>query len=228
MKDIHGQAILDYYKGERTSKLILHTSYGGPEEMPLEVFFREPEDFSDLENEAISTCYGSILDIGAAAGAHALLMQALGMDITAIDNSPGCHTTLTKSGMEKVICGDYRQHFDKFDTLLLLMNGIGIVGKLVEIPAFLEHCRKVLNPGGQVVFDSSDINYLYDEGLSKPNGYYGEISYQYEYKGQKGDWFDWLYVDGQTLSDIVSEHGLKMEILEKDSNDQYLAKITGF
>ncbi|MEP2025228.1 MAG: SAM-dependent methyltransferase, partial [Reichenbachiella sp.] len=84
------------------------------------------------------------------------------------------------------------------------------------------------NPGGQIILDSSDISYLYEEGLEKPDHYFGEIQYQYEYKGKKGDWFDWLYVDQELLIKETQALGLKTEILMTDEFDQYLAKITGF
>ncbi|MCV9385717.1 methyltransferase domain-containing protein [Reichenbachiella ulvae] len=225
MKDLHGQAILDYYKKEDASPLLLHNSYGETEEMPVEVFFREHEDFTELENTAIGACYGSILDLGAAAGAHALFLQALKFDVTALDISPGCIDTLRMSGMKKFSNDDYKKHKGKYDTILLLMNGLGLAGKLDQVPALLKHCQSLLKEGGQILADSSDISYLYEDGTPMPDGYFGEVRYQYEYKNQKGDWFDWVYVDQDKLKEITSELGLNMEILFTDENDQYLAKI---
>lgn len=228
MQDLHGNAILDYYKGERDQTLLLHNNYGKPEEMPIETFFREHEDFTELEQLAIASCTGKILDIGSAAGAHALFMQALEMDIVALDNSAGCITTLEKSGMNKVVGTNYQDHKDKYDTLLLLMNGIGIIGKLNQFSSFIKKAKSLLNKGGQVILDSSDINYLYDDGLPKPVNYFGELRYRYEYQGEKGDWFDWVYIDPKTLEELVKAEGLSLEILHTDEYDQYLAKITGF
>jgi len=226
VKDIHGKAILDYYKKSVQSPLLLHNSYGEPEEMPVEVFFREPEDLSELENTAITACRGSILDLGAGAGAHALFLQALEFDVTALDNSPGCIETMTLSGMNKVVDEDYQKHKSKYDTLLLLMNGIGLAGTLQEVPALLKKCKQLLNEDGQILVDSSDISYLYEDGLEKPESYYGNIRYQYEYNNEKDDWFGWVYVDPDTLTQIVKELGMEIEILFTDENDQYLAKIT--
>lgn len=225
MKDIHGKAIVDYYKKSTQSPLLLHNSYGESEEMPVEVFFREPEDLSELENTAVAACRGSVLDLGAGAGAHALLLQALEFDVTALDNSPGCIETMTLSGMKKVIDQDYKLHTAKYDTILLLMNGIGLAGTLEEVPSFLKKCKQLLNEGGQILVDSSDISYLYEDGLEKPESYYGDIRYQYEYNGQKDDWFNWVYVDPKTLTELVQKTGMKIEILFTDENDQYLAKV---
>ena len=137
MKDIHGKAILAYYLGDRTTRLKLHNSYGPIDIMPIDVFFKEAEDFSDLENMALSHCRGTVLDIGAAAGTHALFLQSFGANVTALDSSSGCVETMKRSGVQQVIQQDYRQHQATYDTLLLLMNGIGIAGTLDQLPIFL-------------------------------------------------------------------------------------------
>lgn len=228
MKDVHGEAIFDFYKGDHSVVLKTYNSYGEPEEMPVEVFFRDHQDFTDMENLAITRCEGKVLDVGAGAGAHALFMQAFEMDTTALENSPGCIKTLRHSGMTKIVEEDFFAHKGKYDTLLFLMNGLGLAGKLDNLPYFFKHCEKLLNPGGQLILDSSDISYLYEDGVERPDHYFGEIRYQYEYKGKKGDWFDWLYVDQKLLIRETEALGLKTEILMTDEFDQYLARITGF
>ncbi|MGB3468535.1 MAG: class I SAM-dependent methyltransferase [Cyclobacteriaceae bacterium] len=228
MQDLHGKAIYDYYTRKRTEKLILHNSYGEPEEMPVEVFFRDQLDFTTIEHLALIECEGTILDIGAGAGAQSLVLQEWGKEVTALDNSPKCAEVMQLSGIGQVICEDYRKHTSQYDTLLILMNGLGIAGRLKQIPEFLQQCRQLLNKNGQILVDSSDISYLYDEHYPRPEGYYGEVKYQYEYNGKKGNWFDWVYADETTLTDIVIKEGLQIEILHRDETDQYLARIYGF
>ena len=228
MNDCHGQAILDYYNGERKEPLILHNSYGEPEEMPVEVFFREPIDFTDLENQGISECRGKILDIGAGAGAMSLLLQGLEFNVTAIENSPGCIETMKALGVQQVIDEDYTVHNGRYDTLFMSMNGIGIIGKLAQLGSFMQIAKKLLNPDGQVVLDSSDIQYLYKDKLKMPDHYHGEVSYCYEYKGQKGEWFDWVYIGSDILEKEANILGLKFELLDKTNTDQFLGRITGF
>lgn len=226
MKDIHGKAILDYYKGNEESSLTLHNSYGDPEEMSTEVFFREEIDFTTIEHLALIECEGKILDLGAGAGAHSLVLQDRGQEVYALENSPGCADVMKQSGVDNVILQDYRKHNEKYDTVLVLMNGLGLAGNLKGVPAFLKKCHAMLQPMGQILVDSSDVSYLYEDGLDKPKGYYGEVKFQYEFEGEKGDWFDWVYVDQNTLTEIVLKMGLKIEILHTDENDQYLAKIS--
>ena len=227
MIDIHGQAILDYLNGERDSKLLINNKYGEPEEMPLEVYFRNQEAFTEIEKTAITLCKGKILDIGAAAGDKVLALQNDGKDVTALELSKNCATAMEKQGISNVILEDYKIHAEKYDTLLLLMNGIGIASTLNEIPEFLTTCKGLLNPGGQIILDSSDIKYLYEDNpdIEVPYPYYGDIQYQYEYKGQKGKWFDWVYADRDMLGQIVSDADMKMEVITEDEYDQYLVRI---
>lgn len=227
MKDLHGQAILDYYFGDSSATLILHNSYGEPEEMPVEVFFREEQDLTTLEHLALIECKGMVLDLGAGAGAHSRILYERGFEVWSLENSRGCEEVLRKSGPEQVIFQDYQSHQAKYDTILVLMNGLGLAGTLEGVPGFLKKCMSMLNPGGQILIDSSDISYLYEDGTTRPDGYFGEVRYRYEYKDQLGDWFDWVYVDKQTLSGIMDQLGFKLEILMTDENDQYLACITG-
>lgn len=226
MKDLHGKAIIDYYEGNEAAKLVIHTSYDQPEEMPVEVFFRDALDFTTLENLALIECQGKVLDLGAGAGAHSLVLQARGFEVHALENSPGCIQVMKQSGVKNCILQDYRHHQETYDTILVLMNGLGLAGKLNRVSDFLGTCVSMLNPNGQILVDTSDIDYLYANYLKKPNGYYGEVSYQYEYRGEKGDWFDWVYVDQNTLDLIVKKMELTMEVLMTDENDQYLARIS--
>ena len=116
MKDVHGKAILDHYNNI-DERLILHNSYGDPEEMPLEVFFKEQDDFSEIENLAITHCRGKVLDIGAGAGTHSLFLQQFGAEIVALENSIGCVQTMKLRGVNEIACEDYKAHQGKYDTL---------------------------------------------------------------------------------------------------------------
>lgn len=223
-KDIHGRAILDFFLGNQDINLIIHTSYGEPEEMPVEVFFRDELDFTTLEHLALMECRGKILDLGAGAGAHSLSLQEKGFEVVALENSPRCIEVMKQLGVQQCIFDDYENHHESYDTVLVLMNGLGLAGKLNQVGSFIRKCMSIVKPGGQLLVDSSNISYLYSD-ISKPKGYFGEVSYQYEYKNEKGDWFDWVYVDQEKLKSITDELGYTLEILITDENSQYLARI---
>lgn len=225
MKDIHGKAVLDYLSGQDDAEMILHNSYGNPEEMPVSVFFRDELDLSVLEHLALIECQGKVLDVGAGAGALSLILQERGFDVSALENSAGCVEAMRNLNVKNILQEDFFSHSQKYDTVLVQMNGLGMAETLQNVPSFLKKCISLLDAEGQILIDSSDISYLYEKGIPKPKGYFGEVRYQYEYQGQKGEWFDWVYVDQEKLKELTDQIGLNLEILAEE-NDQYLARIT--
>ncbi|WP_342648361.1 class I SAM-dependent methyltransferase [Mucilaginibacter sp. CSA2-8R] len=226
MKDVLGQAISDYHKQQMPGKLWIHNRYGPKEPMPVEAYFRAEEDMPDLEWSALNECRGKVLDIGAGAGSHAIELQERGYEVTALDISPLAVEVMRQRGVKEALTADvFTFTGQRFDTLLLLMNGIGLAGDLAGLTKLLQHFKTLLAVGGQILFDSSDVAYLY-EGKLPESGYYGQIAYQYEYKEQKTDWFNWLYVDMNTLNDVATLAGFEVEILYEDEFAQYLARLT--
>ena len=226
MTDILGQALHNYYYNHATAKLWIGNKYGIDEEMPLAAYFRGEDDMPDLEWLALEQCRGKVLDIGAGAGSHSLILQQRGFKVTAMDISPMAVEVMHERGVKQTLQADiFTYNQSRFDTLLLLMNGIGLAGTLDGLKQLLAHLKTLLNPGGQILFDSSDISYLY-EGELPADKYYGELQYQYKYKKLKTDWFGWLYIDEYTLHKVVTELGYTIEVLLEDEFRQYLVKLT--
>lgn len=225
--DIYGTFLKDFLINGSTETIWLHNSYAEAEEMPASVFFRKEYELTDLELLAMRLCKGKVLDIGAGAGAISHVLQKRGFDVTALEISPGACEVMKMRGIQKIVNQDaFSYHTDKFDTLLLMMNGIGFCQFIDEVEIFLNHAKQLLKPKGQILFDSSDVSYLYESKPYRDFGYFGEIDYQYEYKGVKGNWFTWLYIEQALMEEIAEKCGYKMEILFEDGNDQYLAKLT--
>jgi SAM-dependent methyltransferase len=226
MNDVLGEALTDQYHHTFTGKLWVYNKYGPKEEMPVKVYFRDAEDLPELEWVALQQCKGKIMDIGAGAGSHALILQRMGLDVTALDISQKATVIMNERGVEKILHEDFfkLESAGGFDTLLLLMNGIGLSGTLDGLRIFLSKARTLLRPGGRLIFDSSDIAYLYGGKPPKGPDYYGEIFYQYEYKKQRGDWFKWLFIDRKTLTEIAAREGWKTDVIFEDEWDQYLVR----
>jgi SAM-dependent methyltransferase len=227
MNDILGQAMTAYYQRKSAAKLWVNNRYGPREEMPVKIYFRNSNDMPELEWVALQQCRGKILDIGAGAGSHALALQQLGQQVTALDISPQLVGLMLRRGVKKVLCNDFfNLRSGKYDTLLLLMNGIGLAGDLDGLRRFLKKARKLLRPGGQLLFDSSDIAYLYKGNPPKGSGYYGAIFYQYEYRRERSHWFQWLFIDRKTLRKIAAEEGWTVEPIFDAGRDHYLVRCT--
>ena len=224
--DVAGQAWLDYWQDRPRSPLLLHTSYGSIEEMPVAHFFRGAEDFPELEHFALSVCRGRVLDVGAGTGPHAYYLQEEGYEVDTLENLAAGVRIQQERGIRQVWHTNYQTYQgQRYDTVLLLMNGIGIVGTLDGLRDFLQQAKQWLHPAGQLVFDSSNIAYLYDDTSWPTDHYYGEVRYRYEYQGQVGAWFSWLYVDAKTLGVIAREAGWHMQVIFQDDNDQYLVRM---
>lgn len=226
--DVYGEALHDFHVlQEIKDTLLLHSSYGDIEEMPVEVFFREAEDFPELEHIALALCDGYVLDVGAGVGSHALYLQNKGFHVDALEISEAACSIMKQRGVHNTIRADFFSLQEgNYDTLLFLMNGIGLAGTTGGLRELLRHSRKLLSDKGQLLFDSSDISYLYEEyRIPKPEHYLGEIRFQYEYKGILGKPFHWLYIDQQELIKIAHEEGWVVQILFEDDNDQYLVRM---
>lgn len=200
--------------------------FGPKVEMPVSYYFRNYNKMPELEQKALELCEGKILDIGAAAGSHALELQNRGFDITALEISPNACEVISNRGLKQVVCEDiFKFKSEKFDTLLLLMNGIGLSSTVSGFRSFLKKTESLLNPDGQLIFDSCDISYMY-ENLEMPSDYYyGEVKCRYEYAQELTDWFQWLYLDQNTMRKIATEDNWYSEIVFEDENSQYLAVL---
>lgn len=230
--DPMGAAIRDYQNKGKASRLRVLSSMFDEDEMPVAHLFRTFNQMPRLEQKALSMAKGRVLDIGAGAGCHALALQERGLEVKAIDISPLSCEVMKERGVKDAECVNLfdPQLQGKYDTLLLLMNGTGIAGKLNRLSMLLNRLKELLAEGGQILIDSSDLKYIYenedgsmDIDLNAP--YYGEVDYQMQYKNVKGEPFDWLYTDPMLLASISKQCGLNCEIVEEGENYDFLARL---
>jgi SAM-dependent methyltransferase len=231
---IFSKALLDYYEGNKSATIIAIREDGWKAELPMSVFYRKPEFYALIEQKALSLCYGRTLDVGAGAGIHSLELQKAGIDVWALDISSQACEIMLKRGVRNVRCMDVFDPDDQaFDTILILGHGIGIAGTLTGLDRFLRIIHKRLNLGGQILFNSVDVRCTdevahlnYHESKRKEGKYFGEIKMQFEYKGIKGDLYDWLHVDPETMADHAAGEGCNCEIILSEKEGEYLARLT--
>jgi 2-polyprenyl-3-methyl-5-hydroxy-6-metoxy-1,4-benzoquinol methylase len=232
MKDLFGQAILDYQTQNAPEDLVTETNISEADEMSVAYLFRTYQDMPKIEKKALQLAKGKILDVGCGAGSHSLYLQQKGFEVTAIDISPKAIQACQLRGVK-----DARiQHLlelenEQFDTILLLMNGTGIFGTLAETSKYLQKLKSLLTPNGQIILDSSDIIYMFDQDedgayMVPATGYYGELTFNVSYKGQTEDAFPWLYLDYNTLQNAAHANGLQCELLLEGNHFDYLARLT--
>lgn len=230
--DPMGRAIIDYYTTKRADRLKVFSPMFEEDEIPLDTLFRTYDTMPRIERIALDLTKGRTLDVGAASGCHSLELQKRGINVTAIDISPLSVETMKLRGVMNVEEKDFfTLEGQQFDTILMLMNGIGIVGTLARMPDFFCQLDKILVPGGQILCDSSDISYVFEneDGMIEypdVDNYYGEVYFQMQYKDTIGVPFPWLYIDADTLKQVAKENGYDVEIVEKGEHYDYLARIT--
>ena len=229
--DPMGRSIADYWKNKKADRLRVFSPMFEEDEIPLTTLFRQHKNMSKIDQKALNMATGKTLDVGAGSGCHSLVLQEKGFDVTAIDISPLSVETMKGRGVKKVIKQNFFTLEGQYDTILMLMNGIGIVGTLERMPEFFRRLDKILAPGGQVLCDSSDISYIFvgeDGMIDIPDDmvYYGELSFQMQYKDTIGEPFDWLYIDADTLKEQAAKNDYIVEIVEEGEHYDYLARIT--
>jgi 2-polyprenyl-3-methyl-5-hydroxy-6-metoxy-1,4-benzoquinol methylase len=234
MKDLFGQAILDYQTNNSPEDLITETTISEEDEMSVAYLFRSHDEMPLMEQKALELARGKVLDVGCGAGSHSLYLQnKRNLHVTSIDISTNAIKACTLRGLKNAKVQDVMTLADeKYDTILLLMNGAGMCGKLKNIPNFLLKLKSLLSPGGQILLDSSDIIYMFDDDedggkwIPSANHYYGEIVFNISYKGEKEKPFDWMFIDYNTLQNAALDNDLQCQLILEGEHYDYLAKLS--
>lgn len=231
--DPYGHALYDYFNGETSATITVHRDDGVVTPLPALVFFRKEEAFSPLEKTAQDLCRGFVLDIGAGTGCHSLALQKQGLRVLAIDLCPQAIEIMSARGVvetQRINVFDLPE--GRFDTLLMMLHGIGMVETLAGLDRFLLHARSLTASGGRLIFDSLDVRHTsdprhlaYQEANRKAGRYFGEIRMQFEYKGRKGPLFGWLHVDQETLAEHAGKAGWLSKTVYSQDDGNYLAQL---
>lgn len=232
MKDLFGKALLNYHQSPGTQTLDTWTNLTEIDPVPIAYFFRSFNEMPKIEQRALSLCRGHVLDIGCGTGSHSLYLQnKKQLSVTGIDLSPGAIQVAKRRGLSNTLCNsifEYSSLDKKYDTLLLLMNGLGIARELSGVSALLEHLKEMLSPGGQILVDSSDLIYLFDEdevsAWLADERYYGEVDYGIGFNGEKEE-FPWLYLDYKHLEQLATLSGFRCEKIVQGPNYDFLARL---
>lgn len=231
-KDPMGHAIKEYFTTGKAAKLRVFSSQFYEDEIPVATLFRTLAQMPPQEREAVRLCRGRVLDVGAGSGCHSLEIIKRGLEVVAIDISEMSVQVMKERGIDARTTDFFDKSFDeKFDTILMAMNGIGIVGKIERLSEFFMRAKQLLAHGGQLLLDSSDIKYIFENedgslDIDLAAGYYGELDYRMQYRGIKGDIFNWLYIDYDTLAMYAEQFGFICEKCIDGEHYDYLARLT--
>ena len=231
MKDLFGKALLDFQNGNYSEDITTSTNISDEDVLPLPYLFRDYKDMPKLEQKALKLSKGSVLDVGCGSGSHSIYLQKKVFKVKAIDISKGAIEVSKQRGVLRADILNILDEAETFDTILLLMNGTGIFQELTQVSKYLSHLKSLLNPNGQILIDSSDIKYMYEDEdggywMDMNSSYYGELDYFLSYKGEKEAPMKWLYLDFETLKLACETLGLRCELVFEGAHFDYLAKLS--
>jgi len=234
----HVAALIAYYQGNHAVKLRLRSSLGEDEDFPVDFFFRAGDAFLPFERYALELASGSVLDLGAGVGAHALALQARGISVVALEIDTRLAHLQRARGVRHGVCADFRYWSgSKFDTVLMLMNGLGPVGTLEGLARFLHHAPRFLAPGGQLLVDAAEAVPEPVSAIANarapalppwppPGDYRGQAWIELSFDGRVGRPFRELYVDLETLVRTATDAGWHAGIAFEGERGSYLARLT--
>jgi methionine biosynthesis protein metW len=232
MLDLLGRSLLDYQNGDRSSDVYVQTNISHREYLSRAHFFRSFSQMIPIEQQALTLSQGRTLDVGAGTGSHVLYLQEKGIEAIALDISPSAIEICKQRGVRVAICCDILQYEGQADTILMLMNGIGLCQKLSLLDTYLQKLKTLLTPQGQILLTSTDIIYMFDQDedgsylvpVFEDTDYYGELTYTITYKGEKES-FSWLFIDYNTLQNAAHHNGLLCELIAEGEAYNYLARL---
>ena len=232
MLDLFGKALFDYQTNNSPEDIITETTISEADEMDIAYLFRTYNEMPKIEKKALQLSKGKALDVGCGAGSHSLYLQNdKNLEVISIDISENAIQTCLLRGLRNAKVQNVLDlENETFDTILLLMNGTGIFGTLSETPKFLQKLKSLLNPNGQILIDSSDIIYMFDENEDgsyqvPADNYYGELTFTISYKNQTEKPFPWLYLDYNTLQNAAFANGFQCELIQEGKHFDYLARL---
>ena len=96
---------------------------------------------------------------------------------------------------------------------------------------FFLRMKQLLKPGGCIYMDSSDLKYLFEDEdgsylIDVAGDYYGMVDFRMQYKQVKGEAFDWLYIDFDTLAYYAEQYGFRAELVSEGEHYDYLAALS--
>jgi SAM-dependent methyltransferase len=216
--DAFGMAFLAHLEG-RSGVHFVERDDGVLEALDAAVYFAGPEEWSDRERDLVASASGTVLDVGAGAGRHALALQERGLPVLALDPSPGAVETMRARGVHDTFLGSVYDLDDgaRFDTFLLLGNNLGLVGSPNEAPRFLARLRSLAAPGARILGSCIDpyqtddpLHLSYHERNRAAGRPGGQITIRIRYQNVSTEWFDLLWMTTDDLAALAGPSGWRL------------------
>jgi len=227
-KDPLGEMMLDYHEGQLDAGVEVESTTLEMACMTGAVMFRGYDQMDELERMGLDCCEGTVLDVGGGSGCHSLWLQEHELEVDTLDVSPGCIEVMRRRGVRKPLHRNFFSHSgQKYTTILMLMNGLGICGTLERLGPLLRQAKKLLAHGGSLIADSTDLTpLLKGKRVGRRDGnYLGETIFVMKYNEIVSEPFPWLYIDFPMIETIAGFNGMRCEQLTAFPDGRYLMRI---
>lgn len=230
--DLFGSAFEHYFDSGDDTPIEVCINGEAQDPMPPSYFFRSFDQMPKLEQTALKRCRGRVLDVGAAAGCHSLWLQEKGFQVVALEKSAGACKVLRKRQIQEVVNAEFSAYRPDapFDTILFMMNGLGMGQNISGFIDVLKQAKSLLSPDGEIIGDTSDICYFF-EGITpikkgRPEAtfkdqYYGIADFEIAYKA-RSEKFRWMYPDPQLVVQCAEVAGLNATCIGTGKHYDYL------
>jgi len=216
-QDAFGRALLDYLDGHMLHELTLEFEDGSstPALNP-EWFFQSSDHWYAWEKTVLDSLKGPVLDLGCGAGRTALYLQEKGLEVTAIDTSPGAVRVCQVRGLRDVRLSDLRDppNDKKWNSILLLCGNLGLAGGWQETRTLLANLAKLSTTEAVLVADSVDPTLTddpeeiaYQNQQHKSGRYIGQVRLRLRYGKIVSPWWEQSNIAIVDLPRLVSGTG---------------------
>ena len=236
-QDAFGHELYDYLKNARGKEEIIERddryidTSGGPK-----AYFREYNDWPPDEKKAMRYARGRVLDIGSGAGRHSLYLQAKGLEVLGIDNSPLAIEVCKLRGLKNaqvVPINQIDSRLGIFDTVLMLGNNFGLFGSFEGAKRLLKRLGKITSDKARIIAQSNDIYQTKDSAhlsyqkLNRKRGRMaGQVRIRVRYMKYISPYFDYLMVSKEEMENILEGTNWKVNrYIEDSGSSNYVAII---
>lgn len=232
--DAFGAALLDAAAGNRGLHFVERDD-GLIEAMDASSYFAKQFHWPDAEARAIKGISGRVLDVGAGAGRHSLVLQNRGCDVVALDVSSGAIQVCQQRGVHHTFLGTVFDLLDTapepFDALILMGNNLALLQSLAKAKGMFDAMRELLRPNGVVVgtcldpYLTDDPDHLaYHESNRAAGRPPGQIRMRFRHRRIATEWFSILFLSPNELAELAARSGWEViEVTEPDPT--YLAVL---